>query len=364
MKKVFFQVCICAMLLALVLSACAPAEPQVVEKVVEKEVEKTVEVEVVVTATPAPVEVKPFRIAYINPSTNKDSSYGQSMYDSLVLVQNEVGKDKFDFVFSESMYVIPDAATAIRDYAASGEYDLIIAHSGAYGTTVAEIAPDFPDVSFAISGSKTTYIEEGVENIFAYGADAEYGGYLQGLMAALMTKTGMVGYCGPVDSGDSRLHGVGFLEGIKAAKPSVKVNSIWTGSYADVSAMSACAETQIQAGADILSGASQASVGAAGIANEKGIPYFYFQGDYTSQAPKAIVNSLIYEWSAMLKDVMKLHQAGIMGDKVYRMTLKNNGLQIVFNPDFEVPADVMTAYDEALQKILNDEIVLDVSMGQ
>jgi len=358
MRTTLFRICILAVLLTLALSACAPAAPQVVEKVVEKEVEKTVEV--VVTATPEPVVVKPFKVAYINPSTNKDASYGQSMYDSLMKVQNEIGMDKLEFVFSESMYVVPDAAAAIRDYAASGEYDLVVAHSAAYGATVAETAPDFPDVSFAISGCKTTYIEEGVENVFCYGADAEYPGYLMGVMAGLMTKSGVIGFCGPVKTADNYLFGEGFIQGVKASNPNAKVNDIWTGSFADVPAMSACAETQLQAGADVLSGGSQASVGAVGIAQEKGVPYFYFQGDYSAQAPKAIVASATYEWSAMLKDIIKQHQAGIMGDKIYRMTLKNGGLNIVFNPGYEVPAEVKAAYDEALAKILSGEIVLDI----
>ncbi len=46
------------------------------------------------------------------------------------------------------MFVVDDAAAAIRDYASQG-YNLIIAHGSQYGSSVQEIAPDFPDTSFA-----------------------------------------------------------------------------------------------------------------------------------------------------------------------------------------------------------------------
>jgi len=57
----------------------------------------------------------PFRVAFVTPSTINDSAWSQSMYDALVAIQDEMGKDNFQFVYSENMFVIADAAAAIRD---------------------------------------------------------------------------------------------------------------------------------------------------------------------------------------------------------------------------------------------------------
>ena len=104
--------------------------------------------EVVVTATPEVVVEKPFRVAIVMPSTITDAAFSQSMYEGLMVVQTEMGADKMEIAYSESLFKVPDAAAAIRDYATQG-YDLVIAHGSQYGTSLQQIAPEFPETSFA-----------------------------------------------------------------------------------------------------------------------------------------------------------------------------------------------------------------------
>ncbi len=67
------------------------------------------------------------------------------MYDALVAVQAEMGGESaMEIVYSEGMFVVDDAAAAIRDYASEG-YNLVIAHGSQYGSSLQEIAPDFPE---------------------------------------------------------------------------------------------------------------------------------------------------------------------------------------------------------------------------
>jgi len=82
-------------------------------------------------ATTAPAEK--FRVAVVMPSAINDLAFSQSMYDALVRIQNDMGgPDKFEIVYSENMFVVDDAAAAIRDYASQG-YNLVIAHGSQYG---------------------------------------------------------------------------------------------------------------------------------------------------------------------------------------------------------------------------------------
>ena len=86
-----------------------------------------------------------FRVAAIMPSTISDLAFSQSMYDALVKIQEDMGgPEKMELVYSEGMFVVDDAAAAIRDYASEG-YDLVIAHGSQYGSSLQEIAPDRPD---------------------------------------------------------------------------------------------------------------------------------------------------------------------------------------------------------------------------
>ena len=106
-------------------------------------------------------EIDPIRIALVMPSTTTDLAWSQSIYDSLVILQDHYGEENFEIAFTENMFNVTDAAAAIRDYAADG-YNLVIAHGAQYGTSLFEIAPDFPETSFAWGTTTNTGADEGV----------------------------------------------------------------------------------------------------------------------------------------------------------------------------------------------------------
>ncbi len=58
------------------------------------------------------------------------------------------GESAMEIAYTENMFDVTAAAQAIRDYADEG-YNLIIAHGTQYGTSLFDIAPDYPDTSFA-----------------------------------------------------------------------------------------------------------------------------------------------------------------------------------------------------------------------
>jgi len=159
-------------------------------------------------ATQAPAEK--FRVAVVMPSAINDLAFSQSMYDALMRVQKDMGgPDKFEVVYSENMFVVDDAAAAIRDYATKG-YDLVIAHGSQYGSSLQEIAPDFPKTSFAWGTTADTF---GQPNIFAYQAASEEGGYINGALASTLSKSGVIGVVGPIETGDAKLYIDGFQAG-------------------------------------------------------------------------------------------------------------------------------------------------------
>ncbi len=127
--------------------------------------------------------------------------------------KNHYGEDVVEIAYTENMFNVTDAASAIRDYADAG-FNLVLAHGAQYGTSLFEIAPDFPETSFAWGTATNTGAEEGVENVFAYEPRAEEGGYVLGVIAAELTESEVVGLVGPVDAGDAKLHVDGFVAGV------------------------------------------------------------------------------------------------------------------------------------------------------
>ncbi|MDX9863631.1 MAG: BMP family protein [Anaerolineaceae bacterium] len=314
----------------------------------------------VASCAPAPVEEEmtqePFRVAIIMPSSITDMAFSQSMYEGLLIVQQEMGGESaMEIAYSEGMFKVPDAAAAFRDYAAEG-YDLVLAHGSQYGTSLAQVAPDFPETSFAWGTALDTFQADGITNVFAYQAEAQEGGYVLGTIAALMSKTGQLGVSGPVEAGDAKLYVDGFEVGAKTANPDIDVNISYTGSFSDVSLMAAAAETHVSAGADMLTGSSQSVVGAIGVAKDKGAYWFGTQWNQTDLAPETVLASQVYDWNSVINDMIASHNAGVMGGKSYTLTFKNGGLVIEYNPAIEVPAEVKAAADAAIQGIIDGTI--------
>jgi basic membrane protein A and related proteins len=302
-------------------------------------------------ATPAPAEK--FRVAVVMPSAINDLAFSQSMYDALMRVQKDMGgPDKFEVVYSENMFVVDDAAAAIRDYATKG-YDLVIAHGSQYGSSLQEIAPDFPQTSFAWGTTADTF---GQPNIFAYQAASEEGGYVNGVLGATLSQSDVIGVVGPIETGDAKLYVDGFQAGALATKPDAQVNVNYIGSFSDVALAAEAATTHISAGADVLTGTAQMVVGAIGKAKEAGVLWFGTQSNQTSLASDIVVASQVYHWEGIVKEMVDSINAGTLGGKTFTANLANGGEVIEFNPDYKLPADAQTLADKTIAGIKDGSI--------
>lgn len=302
----------------------------------------------------APAE--PFRVAIVMPSTITDLAWSQAMYDGLVAVQEEMGgEEAMEIAYSESMFNVADAAAAIRDYAAEG-FDLVIAHGTQYGNSMFEVARDFPETSFAWGTAVDTGVDDGYENIFAYEANAQEGGYVSGVIAAMLNESGVIGVVGPVEAGDAKLYIDGFVSGVTATNPDIEVNISYTGSFGDTALAAEAANTHISAGADILTGSAQQVVGAIGVAKDAGVPWLGTQADQSSLAPDLVVANQVYDWTGVINDIIGKVEAGELGGTAYVLTLENDGLIVEFNEAYTVPDEVMAAADEAVAGIIDGSI--------
>jgi basic membrane lipoprotein Med (substrate-binding protein (PBP1-ABC) superfamily) len=300
------------------------------------------------------------RVAVIMPSTINDLAFSQSMYDALVKIQTDLGgSEKMELVYSENMFVVDDAAAAIRDYATQG-YDLIIAHGSQYGSSLKEIAPDFPETAFAHGTTVDTFVDEGINNVYAYEAASDEGGYVNGVMAGKLTKSNVIGVVGPIETGDAKLYIDGFVAGVKASNPNAQVNVNYIGSFSDVALAAEAASTHISAGADVLTGSAQMVIGAIGKAKDNGVLWFGTQASQARLAPDIVVASLIYDWTVVLNDIIEQREEGVYGGKAYVINLANKGQVMEYNPDFDLPADVKQLAEDTIKGIVDGSITIPV----
>jgi basic membrane lipoprotein Med (substrate-binding protein (PBP1-ABC) superfamily) len=291
-----------------------------------------------------------FTVAVVMPSAANDLAFSQSIIDSLDRLV-EAG-DLDDYVFSENLFVVEDAAAALRGYAEDG-HDLVIAHGSQYGGSLQEIAPNFPDTAFAWGTETDTF---GLPNVSAYSASSDQGGYVMGAMAAMLAGDGKIGVIGPVEVGDGKLYVDGFVAGVVAADADIDVGVNYTDSFSDVALAAEAARSFIDDGATVLTGTAQMTVGAIGVANEAGVLWFGTQSNQTQLAPEVVVANQVYHWEVVLADLVAGVKDGTLGGESYDINLANEGLVIEFNEDYELPEDVRAVADDTIDQLSSGDL--------
>ena len=289
------------------------------------------------------------RIAIVAPSASTDLAFTQSMVDAVNVV---AGTRDIEVDITDGTFVVEDAAAAIRGYADDG-FDVVIAHGSQYGSSLAEIAPDFPETSFAWGTSADTFDQP---NIFAYTVQADEGGYAMGAMAAALSESGVVGVVGPIEVGDAKLYVDGFAAGAAAQDPAVTVNINYIESFSDVALAAEAAEAHVANSADIMTGSAQMVVGAVGVAATNDVAWFGTQANQTSLGEDIVVASQVYHWEVVLEEMLTAIDGGTLGGETYVLTLANGGLVIEYNDAYELPAEIKAIGDDAVAAIADGSL--------
>ncbi len=287
----------------------------------------------------------PLTVAVVAPSSKEDLAFTQSMVDALNALDRDI-----DLQITDGTFVVEDAAAAIRGYAEDG-VEVIVAHGTQYGGSLAEIAPDFPDTTF-IWGTATD--TQGLDNVFAYYPAADEGGYVNGILAAGLSTSGQLGVIGPIEAGDAVAYIVGFQNG--AESKGAEVSVVYTGSFGDVALAAETATAHLANGADVLTGTAQMVVGAVGVANDAGVPWFGTQANQTALAPDIVVASQVYHWEVVLEEMLALRDSGTIGGQAFEVNLTNGGLVIEFNDGFDLPAELKAEAEATIAGIIDGSI--------
>ena len=309
---------------------------------------------VTTTAAPAPTTAAPepaarLRVAIVAPSASNDLAFSQSIADGVAAIEAE--RD-IEVAITDGTFIVEEAATQIRAYAAEG-YDLVIAHGSQYGGSLQEIAPDYPDTTFAWGTALDTF---GLDNVYAYTAASDQGGYVLGTMAAVLTRSNTIGVVGPIEVGDAKLFVDGFKNGAEAQNSDVDVNVVYIGSFSDVALATETAEAHVAQGADVMTGSAQMVVGAVGVAQREGVLWFGTQADQRSLAPDIVVASQVYKWEVILREILSDMDSGASGGRGFTITFENGGLEIAYNSDYDLPASVRDLAEETIAGITDGSI--------
>jgi basic membrane protein A and related proteins len=139
---------------------------------------------------------------------------------------------------------------AMRAFA-ERDYDLIIGVGFSQTPIIEAVAKDYPNIHFAIIDGVSN-----LPNVASLVFKEHEGSYLVGMIAAMTSKTGAIGFVGGMDIPLIRKFQVGYEEGAKSVKPAIRVISNYIGvtdtAWNDPVKGKELAETQIEKGADVI----------------------------------------------------------------------------------------------------------------
>lgn len=197
--------------------------------------------------------------------------------------------DKIETTYLENVPEGPDAERAIEQLVRAGN-KLIFTTSFGYMDPTLKVANKYPNVHFEHA---TGYKRD--KNMSTYSAKWYQGRYIQGLIAAKMSKSGVLGYIGsfPIPEVVSGINAT--MIAAQTINPNIKVKIIWANTWFDPGKEADAAKALIDQGADLIMQHTD-SPAAMQIASERGKLAFGQDSEMIKFGPKAQLTSILDTW--------------------------------------------------------------------
>ena len=245
---------------------------------------------------------------------------------------------------------------ALRRFAESGANPVItmgFAMADALGT----VAPDYPDTKFV--AVDVTWLE--APNIRQIGFAEHEGSYLVGMLAAMASETGTVGFVGGMDIPLIRHFGCGYAQGAKAVNPDISIVANMTGTtptaWNDPVKGSEITKAQISQGADVVyAAAGGTGVGVLQTAADEDILSIGVDSNQNYLHPGQVLTSMLKRVDVAVYEAMKAGENVETG--VFTMGLSDEGVGYALDDNNAplITSEMQAMVDEARQQIIDGDL--------
>lgn len=244
---------------------------------------------------------------------------------------------------------------ALRRFADAG-LNPIITMGFAMADPLTAVAPDYPDTKFV--AIDVTWLE--AENIRQIGFAEHEGSYLVGMLAAMKSESGTVGFIGGMDIPLIRHFGCGFAQGAKAANPDVKIVANMTGTtpaaWNDPVKGSELTSAQISQGADVIfAAAGGTGVGVLQTAADQGILAIGVDSNQNHLHPGKVLTSMLKRVDVAVYDALKAGTDVETG--VFTLGLAEDGVGYALDENNAslISEEMKAAVDAAREQIMSGD---------
>jgi basic membrane protein A len=284
-----------------------------------------------------------------------DKSFNQAAYDGAERFKAETGIEYRDFEIQNDS----QREQALRNFARRG-HNPILAIGFSMEAALKEVATEFPDTQFGIVDMVVD-----LPNVRSIVFKEEEGSYLVGMLAAMASETGKIGFVGGMDIPLIHKFACGYVQGAKAVNPDIEVFQNMTGdtgaAWNDPVKGGELAKAQIEQGADVVYHAAggtgigvlqaAADAGKLGIGVDSNQNYLHPGSVLTSMLKR--VDNAVYQSFMDLKN-----DQWTTGVQVLGLEQDGVGWALDDNNKSLITPEMQTAVEEAKAKIVSGEITV------
>jgi basic membrane protein A and related proteins len=282
-----------------------------------------------------------------------DRSFNQASFEGAERFREETGIAYEEFELQNDA----QREQALRRFAERGHNPVVVA-GFSYGTAMETVAPEFPDTEFAI-------IDMVVDqpNVRSVVFNEHEGSYLVGVLAAMASKTGKVGFVGGMGIPLIEKFACGYVQGVKATNPDAEVFQAMTGdtgaAWNDPVRGGEIAKSQIDQGADVVyHAAGGTGIGVLQAAADAGALGIGVDSNQNYLHPGQVLTSMLKRVDNAVYDAMMDVQNGEWSSGVVVMGLGEDGVGYAVDENNEalITPEMKAAAEDAKAKIISGEI--------
>jgi basic membrane protein A len=293
-----------------------------------------------------------------------DKSFNDISYAGVQMAEEKLGIE-FDYVEPTA---IAEYEGFQRDFAMTGEYEIIICIGFDQADALSVIADEYPNQKFAIVDMVVDK-----DNVASLIFRANEGSFLVGVVAGLVTETGKVGFIGGMDIPLIRDFFVGYEAGVVWANSDVEVlEPVFVGDWADPTRGKELGTSLVELGADgIFVAAGKSGLGGLEAAHEQGIYGYgvdacqcYLYPEVIASMTKRVDNAVFQMILSALAGTFEggTYNGGLAESWVGMCRLPEEEepfWEYVFEFDHvDIPEEILEKAFEARDKIVSGEIIV------
>jgi basic membrane protein A len=288
-----------------------------------------------------------FRVALLTPGPISDRSWNGGAYTGLIRIRDSLGAE-ISHVQTKTPAEIEEN---FRQYGAQG-YDLVFGHGFEFQDAAVRVGPAFPRTIF-VTTSGTTVGQNVAGMHFAF----EDPSYLAGILAAMMSKSGVVGTIGGTELPPVRTSFLAYTKGAKSVNPTIQVITSYIGNWDDVGAGKEQALAQIARKVDVIfQNADAAGLGVFQAAKEsRGVFVIGSNSDQNAVAPYVTLGSVVIDLPHAFLSVAREVKEGRFVARVVELGTNAEVVRFVFNPVLRdrIPSSALATMD-SVRRQMND----------